>query len=148
MEQGEYSYSGNAWFKEHLDGPDGHLWRRARKMFLFNHNLSSALNLFKFNYKAIQTLTRPEGGIILTGSRKTALDPNEQGDYRPGQSWTDDAQNSIRTLLDRIVTRWLPNYMYRARINTEKLHRSLTPQPLEFVKKTYGKFFWYKKENK
>ena len=139
MEQVEYLYSGSAWFKEHLDGPDGYLWRRARKMFLFNHNLSSALNLFKFNYKAIQRESGLEGAVLI-GARNTALDPNEEGERRPGQSWTDDAQNSVRTLLDRIVTRWLPKNMYLPKINTERLHRTLTPLPLQFVRSTYGKF--------
>jgi hypothetical protein len=138
MEQGEYLYSGNAWFKERLDGNDGHLWRKARKMFLFNHDLSSALNLFKFDYRAIETISIPKGTIRID-SRRTALDPNQKNEYRPGQSWTDDAQNSIRTLLDRIVTRWIPNYMHSSKVNSEKLHRSLTPLPLQFVQKTYGK---------
>ncbi len=140
MERGEYLFSGNAWFKERLDGEDGYFWRKARKMFLFNHDLSSALNLFNFNYKAIKTISRPEGTILM-GSRKTNLDPNEEREHRPGQSWTDDAQNSIRTLLDRIVTRWVPKYLYSTKINTNKLHPTLTPLPLRFVPTTYGKLF-------
>ncbi|CAF3939048.1 unnamed protein product [Rotaria sp. Silwood2] len=138
MEQGEYLYSGNSWFKERLDGPDGHLWRRARKMFLFNQNLSSALNLFKFDYTAIKTISRPEG-TVLQGSRDTTLNSNHDREYRPGQAWADDAQNSIRTLLDRIVTRWIPNYMYASKINTEKLHPSLTSVPLKLVQTIYDK---------
>ncbi|CAF3445449.1 unnamed protein product [Rotaria sp. Silwood1] len=138
MEQVEYLYSGNTWFRERLDGADGRLWRKARKMFLFNHDLSSALNLFKFDYKAIKTISRPEG-TILQGSRNTTLDSSQERVPRPGQSWTDDAQNSIRTLLDRIVTRWKPNYMYASKINTEKLHPSLTPIPLKSVQPTYDK---------
>jgi hypothetical protein len=141
MEQGEYLFSGNTWFREHLDGPDGYLWKRARKMFLFNHALSSALNLFHFDYKAIKTISRPEG-TILTGSRKTNLDPNEDREYRPGQAWTDDAQNSVRTLLDCIVTRWVPKYMYSSKINCEKLHPNLTPVPLQYVQSTYGQLFY------
>jgi hypothetical protein len=140
MEQVEYSFSGNAWFKERLDGPDGHLWRRARKTFLFNHTLSSALNLFKFDYRAIETISKPEG-TILRGSRNTDLDPNEEREHRPGQSWADDAKNSIRTLLDRIVTLWEPKYMKLSRININKLHPTLTPVPLQFVRLTYGKLF-------
>ena len=139
MEQGEYLFSGNSWFKERLDGPDGHLWRKARKMFLFNHNLSSSLNLFKFDYRSIKTITRPEGAIILRGSKKTALDPNEEREFRPGELWADDAKNSIRTLLDRIVTRWVPKYVSLARINVHRLHATLTPTPLQYVKSTYGK---------
>ncbi|CAF3448776.1 unnamed protein product [Rotaria sp. Silwood1] len=138
MEQVEYLYSGNTWFRERLDGADGRLWRKARKMFLFNHDLSSALNLFKFDYKAIKTISRPEG-TILQGSRNTTLDSSQERVHRPGQSWTDDAQNSIRTLLDRIVTRWKPNYMHASKINTEKLHPSLTPIPLKSVQTTYDK---------
>jgi hypothetical protein len=140
MEQVEYLFSGSAWLKERLEGPDGHLWKRARKMFLFNHNLSSALNLFNFDYKAIKTISRPEG-TILRGSRNTALDPSEEREHRSGQSWTDDAKNSIRTLLDRIVTRWVPKYMKLSRININKLHPTLTPVPLQFVQTTYGKLF-------
>jgi hypothetical protein len=138
MEQGEYLYSGNAWLKEQLDGPDRRYWLRARKMFLFGHDLSSALNLFRFDYKAIQTISRPEGTILI-GSGKTTLDPNEKREHRAGQSWADDAQNSIRTLLDRIVTLWVPKYMYLHKINIDKLHRTLTPAPLQFVRATYGK---------
>ena len=140
MEQAEYLFSGSAWFKEHLDGPDGRLWRKARKMFLFNQNLSSALNLFKFDYKAIQTISSPEGTSLIC-SKKTALDPDEEQERRPGQTWTDDAQNSIRTLLDRIVTRWIPKYMHQPRINSDKLHRSLTPVPLQYVRQRYGQLF-------
>ena len=137
MEQFEYLYSGNAWFKNHLDSPDGHLWRKARKMFLFNNHLSSALNLFKFDYKAIRTISRPEGTILI-GSEKTTLSFYQEGKYQPGQSWADDAQNSIRTLLDRIVTQWIPDYLNSRRISIEKLHRSLTPDPLTWVETTFG----------
>ena len=139
MEQGEYLYSGNAWFKEHLDGPDGYLWRKARKIFLFNHDLSSALNLFKFDYKAIQTRSEPEGTVVIC-NRKTTLDPNEKREHRPGQSWADDARNSVRTLLDQIVTRWVPHYMDFKKINSQKLHSTLTPASLEYVKSVYGTF--------
>jgi hypothetical protein len=141
MEQGEYLYSGNAWLKKHLSGPDKYYWRKARKLFLFNHNLSSALNIFKFNYKAIKTISRPEGTILL-GSKKTNLDPDEEQQQHSGQSWTDDAQNSIRTLLDRIVTLWVPKYMYSSKINCEKLHPNLTPVPLQYVQSTYGQLFY------
>ncbi len=145
MEQGVYLFSGNAWFKEHLDGPDGVLWRKARKMFLFNHALSSALNLFKFDYRAIKTISRPEGTVLI-GSRKTNLDPNEEREHKPGQAWIDDAKNSIRTLLDHIVTRWVPKHMYLKKINCDKLHRTLTPVPLQFVQPTYGKFLYFKQK--
>lgn len=138
MEQREDLFSGNAWFKEHLDDQDGHLWRRARKMFLFNRALSSALNLFNFDYKAIQTISRPEGTVLI-GSKRTNLDPSEEREYRPGQSWADDAQNSVRTLLDHIITRWIPKYLHLSKINTDRLHRTLTPLPLQFVQTTYGK---------
>lgn len=141
MESTEYLFSGNAWFKERLDGPDGRLWRKARKMFLFNHNLSSALNLFKFRYQAIETISRPEGTTVLRGSTNTVLNSNEEEEYRPGQSWTDDAQNSIRTLLDRIVTRWAPKHLSLSRINTNRLHATLTPDPIQYVRQTYGKVF-------
>lgn len=140
MEQGEYLFSGNAWFKEHLDGPDGRLWRNARRMFLFNQDLSSALNLFKFDYRAIETISRPEG-TILRGSRTTELDPNDVQDSRRGRAWSDDAKNSVRTLLDRIVTLWRPKYLSARRINTARLHPTLTPLPLQYVKQTYGTVF-------
>ncbi|CAM4798071.1 unnamed protein product [Rotaria magnacalcarata] len=136
MEVGEYLYSGNAWFKEHLDGIDAHLWRRARKMFLFKQNLSSALNLFNFDYRAIENISKPEG-TVLNGSRDTALGSRPEGEFRPGQLWADDAKNSIRTLLDRIVTRWIPQHLLSRRINCQRLHRSLTPVPLSFTQKTY-----------
>ncbi|CAF3321766.1 unnamed protein product [Rotaria socialis] len=136
MNSGEDSYSGNAWLKEHLDGTDAHLWRRARKMFLFRQNLSSALNLFNFDYRAIENISKPEG-TVLSGSRDTALGSRPEGEFRPGQLWTDDAKNSIRTLLDRIVTRWIPKHLHLRRINYERLHKSLTPVPLSFVQKTY-----------
>ena len=135
MEQTKYFYSGSAWLEERLDGPDGRLWKRARKMFLFDRNLSSALNLFKFDYKAIQSISRPEG-TVLTGSRKTMLTDEEAS--QKGRAWTRDAENSIRTLLDRIVTRWMPKYMYESKINIEKLHRSLTPVRLQYVQQKYG----------
>lgn len=135
MEQTKYFYSGSAWLEERLDGPDGRLWKRARKMFLFDRNLSSALNLFKFDYKAIQSISRPEG-TVLTGSRKTMLTDEEAS--KKGRVWTHDAENSIRTLLDRIVTRWMPKYMYESKINIEKLHRSLTPVRLQYVQQKYG----------
>jgi len=135
MEQTKYFYSGSAWLEERLDGPDGRLWKRARKMFLFDRNLSSALNLFKFDYKAIQSISRPEG-TVLTGSRKTMLTDEEAS--QKGRVWTRDAENSIRTLLDRIVTRWMPKYMYESKINIEKLHRSLTPVRLQYVQQKYG----------
>jgi hypothetical protein len=145
MEQGEYLFSGNTWFKERLDGPDGYLWKRARRLFLFDHDLSSALNLFKFDYKAIQTKSGSEDTICID-SKKTTLDPNQKREHRPGQSWTDDAQNSIRTLLDCIVTRWVPNYMYLSKINTGKLHPTLTPVPLQYVQSTYGQLFYYQQK--
>ncbi|CAF0735561.1 unnamed protein product [Adineta ricciae] len=136
MDQGEYLYSGHAWLKEHLNGVDGPLWKKARKLFLFNMELSSALNLFKFDYRAIQRISRPEG-VIIIGSKKIDLDPDEPREHQPGHSWTDDAQQSIRTLMDRIVTRWIPNYIFHDKINMNKLHQSLTHDPLQFVRKTY-----------
>ncbi|UJR26954.1 hypothetical protein I4U23_008261 [Adineta vaga] len=138
MEQREYLYSGHAWFKERLNGEDGHLWKRARKLFLFNMDLSSALNIFRFDHNAIKTLSSSKG-VTIIGSKNTDLDPNEPREHRPGHSWTDDAKNSIRILLDRIVTRWKPNYMYQHRINTEKLHHSLTPVSLQSVRETYDR---------
>lgn len=143
MENYESLYSGNAWFKERLAGPEGHLWKRARKMFLFKQDLSSALNLFKFDYKAIKTLSRPTGDI-LQGSRDTTLTSNSNDEFRPGQSWADDAKNSIHTLLDRIVTRWMPTYLNVSRIRLERLHRSLIPLPLKPVPLTYGTLFQLK----
>ncbi|CAF1447780.1 unnamed protein product [Adineta steineri] len=136
METHEYLYSGSTWFNDRLHGADGKYWRKARKCFLFKNNLSSALNLFKFDYKAIQIISRPEG-TILKGTGKTTLDPDEKREHRPGQAWADDAKNSIRTLLDRIVTRWVPKYLYLSKINIRKLHDSLTPEPLQDVKETY-----------
>jgi len=138
MEQGEYLFSGNAWFRERLDGDDRFFWRKARRMFLFDHDLSSALNVFKFDYKAIKTEFGSEGTITLRGSRNTYLDPNEEREHVPGQSWADDAQNSIRALLDRIVTLWVPKYMKSSKISINKLHHTLTPAPLRYVQKTYG----------
>jgi hypothetical protein len=143
MEEGEYLYSGNAWFKAQLNGPDERLWRKARKMFLFDHTLASALNLFKFNYKAIETVSRPEG-VVLSGGQNTSLDENDQSEYRPGQSWIDDAQNSIRILLDRIVTQWKPEYMNHSRMKFYTLHDSLTPEPLQPLKLIYGEFLMEK----
>jgi hypothetical protein len=135
---GEYLYSGNAWFKERLAGIDGFYWRKARRMFLFDHDLSSALNLFKFDYRAIKTEFHTDG-ITLRCSRNTYLDPDEEREYRSGQAWTDDAKNSIRTLMDRIVTIWEPKYMKSSRISLHKLHPTLTPLPLQYVKDQYGK---------
>ena len=138
MEDREYAYSGNAWFKEQLDGPDGQLWGRARKMFLFDHTLSSALNLFKFDYRAIQSITRPEGTELVI-SKDHDLKSTDEDDRRPGRAWIDDANNSIRTLLDRIVTIWQPTYLRAKRINMHKLHNSLTPIPLQQVQTDYGR---------
>ncbi|CAF4213213.1 unnamed protein product [Adineta steineri] len=138
METNEYLHGGSAWFKERLNGPDGKYWRKARKCFLFKNDLSSALNLFKFDYKAIKTISGPEG-TILESSGKTVLDPSEKREHRPGQSWADDAKNSVRTLLDRIVTRWAPEYLYLPKINIRKLHDSLSPEPLQYVNETYDK---------
>lgn len=140
MEQGEYLFSGNAWFREHIDGPDGHLWRRARRMFLFNQDLASALNLFKFDYRIIETISRPDG-IILRGSKTTESDLNDVQDSRRGRAWNDDAKNSVRTLLDHIITRWKPQYLSARRINTARLHPTLTPLSLQYVQDTYGKVF-------
>ena len=139
MEEGEYLHSGNAWFKAQLNGPDGRLWRKARKLFLFDLTLASALNLFKFDYRAIQRVSKPEGEVLV-GKKDTLLDENEQGEHRPGQSWTDDAQNSIRILLDRIVILWRPEYMEHSRMKLRTLHDSLTPDPLQSVRLTYGEY--------
>lgn len=138
MEDRTYLYSGNAWFKEQLDGPDGHLWCRARKMFLFDRSLSSALNLFKFDYRAIKAISRPEG-IDLVIHKSNTLTNNDEQDNRPGRAWIDDAQDSIRILLDRIVTMWQPRFLTQKRINMHHLHRNLTPVPLQMVKVNYGK---------
>ncbi|CAF4346395.1 unnamed protein product, partial [Rotaria magnacalcarata] len=69
------------------------------------------------------------------------LGSRPEGEFRPGQLWADDAKNSIRTLLDRIVTRWIPQHLLPRRINYQRLHRSLTPVPLSFTQKTYGKLY-------
>jgi hypothetical protein len=142
MEQGEYLFSGNAWFRARLAGPDGFYWRKARRMFLFDHDLASALNLFKFDYKAIKTEFGPEG-TTLRGSRNTYLDPNEEREHRAGQTWADDAKNSIRILLDRIVTLWEPKYMKLSKISMNKLHPTLTPVPLRYLQEQYGELLKY-----
>ena len=133
----EHLISDSLWLKERLDGRDGHLWRRARKMFLFEQDLSSALNLFKFDYKAIKHVTCPEGAI-LRASRNTTLDPDDESDRRPGRAWADDAKNSIRTLLDRIVTLWEPHYLYQSKVRMNVMHPSLSPESLRYVPTTFG----------
>ena len=135
MEQGEHLFSGNTWFKERLNGDDAYYWKKARKLFLFRMTLSSALNLFKFDYRAVQTQRGDEGSIVIISKNRT---PDEDDKYRPGQVWIDDAKNSIRTLLDLIVTRWMPNYLRENRIGMETLHNTLTPVPLQHVQTTYG----------
>ncbi|CAF4158559.1 unnamed protein product [Adineta steineri] len=132
----EYLFSGSAWFKERLKGADSRYWKIARKYFLFKKDLSSAPNLFKFDYKAIKTISRPQGTILMS-FRGVTLDPDEISEHRPGRPWTDDAKNSIRSLLDRIATRWEPKYLYPPKTDIRKLHDSLTPEPLRHVEKTY-----------
>ncbi|CAF3567573.1 unnamed protein product [Adineta steineri] len=132
----EYLFSGSAWFKERLKGADSRYWKIARKYFLFKKDLSSAPNLFKFDYKAIKTISRPQGTILMS-FRGVTLDPDEISEHRPGRPWTDDAKNSIRSLLDRIATRWEPKYLYPPKTDIRKLHDSLTPEPLQHVEKTY-----------
>ena len=134
MEDREYLYSGSAWFKERLDGPDGALWRRARKMFLFDNTVASALNLFEFDHRAIHAISRPEGTELVIGTNTNLREDEEKA----GRAWTDDANNAIRHLLDRIVTQWRPDYLEQRRIKTSYLHRSLIPSPLRPTMCDYG----------
>jgi hypothetical protein len=133
MENEESLFRGSQWLQQRLSGPDKNLWRRARKMFLFNQNLSSALNLFNFNYRAITSVTRPEGIIIKCKEKKTNLANCQIAESRPGGFWKDGKNNSIRILLDRIVTRWKPEYLDNSSINSDTLHPTLTPEPLREI---------------
>lgn len=142
MENAEFLFQENSWFKKRLIGPDGFFWKKARKMFLSNHDLASALNLFQYNYKALEIQFLPEGAVLQC-SKNTKLDPGEALDYRRGQAWADDAKNSIRTLLDQIVTRWKPEYLRRPELHMRTLHKSLTLIPLQTVEKQFGESSFY-----
>jgi len=135
MEQGEYLFQDNTWFKSKIHGSDGFFWRKARKMFLFTHDLASALNLFEFDYKALSDELQHDGTRVLHCAKKTYLDPNEEREYRRGQAWADDAKNSIRILLDRMVTQWKPEYLRCPKLNLNQLHKSLIPTPLLYVQR-------------
>ena len=135
MEGGEYLFSAHAWFKQQLEGPDGNLWRRARKLFLFNREIATALKLFDFDYNLVRSELQ-SNSVILFGGRE---DPSNIQNSFSSSTWIGDAKSACRILLDRIVTLWNPNYLSSEHIRINKLHATLTPDTLLSVQTIYGR---------
>ncbi|CAF1247941.1 unnamed protein product [Didymodactylos carnosus] len=127
---------GNTWYQERLDGNEGDLWRKARYLFLFNKTFASALNLFDLEIDIFDDLPRPIA--IREEENSRHIIENADQPMRE-QSWTAEVKQFVRILLDRIVTRWKPEYMNVKRISIQKLHESLTPVPLEQIPSIFGK---------
>ncbi|CAF1026767.1 unnamed protein product [Didymodactylos carnosus] len=127
---------GNTWYQERLDGDEGDLWRQARYLFLFNKTYASVLNLFELEVDIFDDLPRPIA--IRKEENSRHIVENADQPMRE-QSWTVEVKQFVRILLDRIVTRWKPEYMNVKRISIQKLHESLTPVPLEQILSTFGK---------
>lgn len=138
MADSETVLSTHPWLRERYNGPDGRLWRQARKVYLFDLTLSSALNLFQFNYKRVEG-TLKDNSVILRARSKMTVDAQDEQPYVPGSKWRDDAKSSIRVLIIRIVTLWKPEFLDKHKISCYKLHDTLTPDQLQEFKTHYSK---------
>ncbi|CAF1408866.1 unnamed protein product, partial [Didymodactylos carnosus] len=127
-----YVESGDSWYKQKLNGPDGHFWMEARYLFLFNRSYSSAINLFKINHDRLRDLRRPPGAIRDFKNCGWAM---AHGAEEP--SWSNDVKQAVRYLLHNIVTRWRPDYLRQKRVNINTLHKSLTSKERKEIPTTF-----------
>ena len=53
--------------------------------------------------------------------------------------WTENTDNSVRTMIDLIITRWKPQYTNEKQLSFKQLHQSLISTPLESIASKFGK---------
>jgi hypothetical protein len=117
-------HSSNLWLEERFNGNESGLWFKARKMVLLSKPSASALDLVEEN---------PEKNYFN-------LNHNESIKSQPRSlRWTENADNSVRTMIDLIVTRWKPHYANEEQPSFRQLHQSLISTPLEHVASKFGK---------
>jgi hypothetical protein len=117
-------YSNNRWLEERLNGNESYLWYQARKIMLLSKPIASALDLVNGNSEKIYfNLSQDE----LMNSQQKSL------------RWTENADNSVRMMIDLIVTRWKPQYTYEKQVSFKQLHQSLISTPLESIASQFGK---------
>jgi hypothetical protein len=117
-------YSNNPWLEERFNGNESYLWFQARKMMLLSKPSASALDLVNEN---------PER-IYFNLSQDEPM-RNQQKSLR----WTENTDNSVRIMIDFIVTRWKPQYTNEKQLSFKQLHQSLISTPLESVASKFGK---------
>jgi hypothetical protein len=119
MEDVENTYRARTWFQLRCEDPNTrHLWLKARFLCTFKRTSITALYLFDYNMPHI----RQQG----------FQDLSQRG------SWSPKVHNGIRTLFDRIVTRWMPAHLSRNIRTGAFLNDSLTPEALLDVPQTFG----------
>jgi hypothetical protein len=115
-------YTAKTWFQLKCgEGDDRLLWIRARIFCTFRRGSITCLYLFqRYEQDLEQETTR-------TAFQRAV--------------WCPEVHRSIRILLDRIVTRWIPRNLSHGFGTNAALHNSLTPVPLLAVRQRFGKTF-------
>lgn len=117
--------SENKWLTVRFNGPDAYLWFKAKKMVLLKKQNVSAIDLIGANIQEPNTL------IIHQTNRE---------DFIPKfLRWTENTDDSVRTLVDRIVTRWRTEYLHEKSLGPESLHKSLIDIPCYSIPEKFGK---------
>ncbi|CAF1230519.1 unnamed protein product [Adineta steineri] len=112
-------YTARTWFQLKRNDPhDGSLWNRARILCTFKRGAITCLYLFQRRTENLEQ-ENPR-----TSSQRSL--------------WCNEVHDSIRILLDRIVTRWQPHYLSQRFGTNSALHHSLTPEPLLTVPSIFG----------
>lgn len=117
-------YLNNSWLEERFNRPDAYLWFKARKMMLLSKPTTSALDLVDMDTEKLYSNSNQ---IEETNRQETCL------------RWTENTDNSVRTLIDFIVTRWKPEYLDKPRLNAREIHRNLISTPWDHITTTFGK---------
>ncbi len=118
-------YPSNLWLEERFNGNESYLWFKARKMVLLSKPSASALDLVDGNQEKHYFNLNQDEPI-----------KNQQKLLR----WTENTDNSVRIMIDLIVTRWKPQHTNEEQQQGfRQLHQSLTSTPLENVASKFGK---------
>ena len=119
------NHSTNPWLEERFNGNESYLWFKARKMMILSKPSASALDLVDENSERI--------------SLKLVSQDEQLESQQRSLRWTENMGNSVRTMIDLIVTKWKPRYTNQNQLSLRQLHESLIPTPLDSIKRKFGK---------
>jgi hypothetical protein len=125
------NYSSDRWLTERFNGPEAYLWFQARKLILLSKPTTSALDLIDTDHTTELDLPEISGNSDLI---------QEETNTKPKHvRWTENTNNSVRILVDNIITRWNPQYLDKKSLSHRTLHNSLIDMPCKHIPRVFGK---------